>query len=164
MSLRGPGKKLPYIEKIAQCYEALDLPYGADMEQVDKRWKQYLEKCHPDRHAHNPNLLSDAYKLTGILTYAHGEIIEAWQRFGINTPYDLPYSEEIAHCYEALDLPYGASMERVNRRWREYLLKCHPDRHAQNPDILPDATKLTQILTQAYEKIKEAWVKYQASE
>ena len=89
MTPRAPKNKLPYIEKIAQCYEALDLPYGANMEQVDKRWKEYLEKCQPDRHAHNPNLLSDAYKLTGILTYAHGEIIEAWQRFGINTP-DLP--------------------------------------------------------------------------
>lgn len=162
MRFKRARKRLPYVQKVARCYEALDLPYGADMDQVNRRWKEYLERCHPDRHAGDPDKLPDAFKLTGILTWAHGEIMDAWQRYGISTSQGLPYSEELAHCYEALDLPYGAPMDQVTRRWREYLQKCHPDRHASDPDKLPDAHKLTQLLTQAYETIKRAWKEFQA--
>ncbi|MEW6264742.1 MAG: J domain-containing protein [Thermodesulfobacteriota bacterium] len=156
MSFKSPKGKLPYMESVARCYEALDLPYGAPMEQVNRRWRDYLNKCHPDRHAENPTILPDAFKLTAILTWAHGEILAAWQVFGA-TASRLPYSRELAECYAALDLPYGAPMAEVTRRWREYLKKCHPDRHANAPDKLPDANKLTRLLTQAYETIKEAW-------
>lgn len=145
------------MESVARCYEALDLPYGAPMEEVNRRWKNYLEKCHPDRHENHPELLSDAYKLTGILTWAHGEILAAWQKSGPNSVSDLPYDKDVAQCYDALDLPYGAPIEQVTRRWREYLKKCHPDLHAGNPDVLPDANKLTRLLTQAYENIQKAW-------
>jgi hypothetical protein len=151
------------MEKVARCYEALDLPYGVGMDQVHGRWEDYLERCHPERHADNPDLLADAYTLTGILTWAHGQILEAWQRHGINATHDLPHSAELASCYEALDLPFGAPLEQVTRRWREYLLKCHPDRHARDPDRLPDAHKLTQLLTQAYQTIKKAWEEFQAA-
>jgi hypothetical protein len=164
MSLKGQKNKLPYLEKVARCYDALDLPYGAEMDRVGQRLDEYLEKCHPDRHSDDPILLSDAYKLTGILNYAHGEILAAWQRYGIKTESGLPYEEEIGRCYEALDLPYGANLDQVTRRWKAYLLKCHPDRHAVNPEKLPDATKLTQILTDAHDKIKEAWQKHHSSD
>ncbi|GIX46483.1 MAG: hypothetical protein KatS3mg131_0694 [Candidatus Tectimicrobiota bacterium] len=74
----------------------------------------------------------------------------------------LPYSEELARCYAALDLPFGAPLEEVTRRWKAYLKRCHPDRHATEPEKLAAATELTQILTEAYQKIKAAWQRQQA--
>jgi hypothetical protein len=69
----------------------------------------------------------------------------------------LPYNEELAAAYRALDLPFGAPMERVTRQWKTYLKKCHPDRYANEPEKQADATRLTQELTRAHEKIKVAW-------
>ena len=150
--------RLPFLESIAKCYEALDLRYGAPMDEVTQRYEDYLEKCHPDRHTDNPVLLADAYKLTGILTWAHGRILEAWQQYGVPDT-DLPYDPELARSYDALDLPYGAPIEEVTRRWKVYLKTVHPDLHAGDAEKWKDANTLTQLLTRAYEQIKEAWKK-----
>jgi hypothetical protein len=80
--------------------------------------------------------------------------------FETHTASGLPYSEELAQYYRALDLPFGAPMAQVNKRWKAYLKKCHPDRYANDPVRQADATKLTQELTRAHEKIKAAWEKY----
>ena len=53
-------------------------------------------------------------------------------------------------------------MERVTRQWKTYLKKCHPDRYANDPVQQADATRLTQELTHAHEKIKVAWRQHQA--
>ena len=73
----------------------------------------------------------------------------------------LPYSAELARCYQMLDLPFGAPMERVTRQWRAYLKKVHPDRHANDPAKQADATVLTQQLNDAYRKITLAWKRHQ---
>lgn len=80
--------------------------------------------------------------------------------FGTHTRHGLPYSADVAEAYRALDLPYGAPMGDVAKRWKTYLKRCHPDRYAKQPDKLADATKLTQELTNAYEKIKTAWERH----
>jgi hypothetical protein len=72
----------------------------------------------------------------------------------------LPYSAELADAYRALDLPFGAPLAQVAKRWKTYLKKCHPDRHANDAEKQADATRLTQELTRAYEKIKEAWARH----
>lgn len=74
----------------------------------------------------------------------------------------LPYSEALAEAYRALDLPFGAPMKQVTRQWKTYLKKCHPDRYANDPEKQADATRLTQELTRAHEKIKAAWKQHQA--
>ena len=73
----------------------------------------------------------------------------------------LPYSVELARCYQRLDLPFGAPMERVTRQWRAYLKQVHPDRHANDPAKQADATILSQQLNDAYTKIKLAWKRHQ---
>jgi hypothetical protein len=72
----------------------------------------------------------------------------------------LPYSDDLARHYQALDLPFGTPMAQVNKRWKTYLKKCHPDRYANDPVKQADATRLTQELTRAHEKIKVAWEQY----
>lgn len=152
---------LPYDEAIARSYDALDLPYGAPMPAVTRRWRSYLRKCHPDFHRRDPDMLADAYKLTRILTEAHEIIREAWERYLNRRPNQqdsfLPYSEDLARAYDALDLPFSAPMDQVTRRWKSYLKKCHPDLHASHPQMAAEANKLTRILTEAHQVIREAW-------
>ncbi|MFH1091621.1 MAG: hypothetical protein V1742_08625 [Pseudomonadota bacterium] len=69
----------------------------------------------------------------------------------------MPYTSQLAEDYAALDLPYGAPMDLVTARWKKYLKKCHPDFHAHNPSLLADANLLTRLLTEAYDRIREAW-------
>lgn len=73
----------------------------------------------------------------------------------------LPYSQELAGWYSVLDLPFGADMDEVTSRWKEYLKKCHPDLHAKSPELYDDANKLTKIITEAHDKIREAWERHQ---
>jgi hypothetical protein len=80
--------------------------------------------------------------------------------FETRTNNGFPYNAELAEAYRALDLPYGVPLAQVSRRWKAYLKQCHPDRYANDPDKLADATKLTQELTSAYEKIKGAWERH----
>jgi hypothetical protein len=77
-----------------------------------------------------------------------------------HTRQGIAYSEELAQYYHALDLPFGAPMPQVTKRWKAYLKKCHPDRYAKDPAKQVDATQLTQELTRAHEKIKAAWEQY----
>ena len=73
----------------------------------------------------------------------------------------LPYSDAVARCYQVLDLPFGMPMDVVTTRWKTYLKQCHPDRFANDPDKLTDATELTQALTAAHHTIRAAWKRYQ---
>ena len=68
----------------------------------------------------------------------------------------LPYSTELAHCYELLDLPFGVPMDKVNKRWKTYLKRCHPDLYTQDPVQQAEATELTQALMGAQSKIEAA--------
>ncbi|ETW93063.1 J domain-containing protein [Candidatus Entotheonella palauensis] len=75
----------------------------------------------------------------------------------------LPYSTELAHCYDLLDLPFGAPMDEVNKRWKSYLKRCHPDLFANDPVRQAEATELSQALMGAQSKIEAAWKRYQPS-
>jgi hypothetical protein len=75
----------------------------------------------------------------------------------------LPYSTELAHCYDLLDLPFGAPMSEVNKRWKTYLKRCHPDLFANHPGQQAEATELSQALMGAHSKIEAAWKRYQPS-
>lgn len=73
----------------------------------------------------------------------------------------LPYSAELAHCYDLLDLPFGAPMDEVNKRWKTYLKRCHPDLFTHDPVQQAEATELSQALMGAHSKIEAAWKRYQ---
>lgn len=69
----------------------------------------------------------------------------------------LPYSAELADAYQRLDLPFGAPLADVNKRWKAYLKRCHPDRFHAEPSRQADATELTQQLNAAHACIEAAW-------
>jgi DnaJ-domain-containing protein 1 len=75
----------------------------------------------------------------------------------------LPYSPELAQCYRTLDLPFGAPMAQVTRRWKAQLKQYHPDLYARDTAKQADATEVTRQLNDAYQKIRTAWTRHQRS-
>jgi len=73
------------------------------------------------------------------------------------SPGSLPYNAELADAYRVLDLPFGAPMTKVNKRWKAYLKRCHPDRYHGDPGRQADATELSQQLNTAHARIEAAW-------
>lgn len=73
---------LPYGTALADAYRLLDLPFGAPLEDANKRWKAYLKRCHPDRFHADPSRQADAAELTRQLNAAHDLIEAAWERAG----------------------------------------------------------------------------------
>lgn len=69
----------------------------------------------------------------------------------------LPFSTELANAYQILDLPFGAPLADVNRRWKAYLKRCHPDRFHDDPRRQSEATELTRQLNTAHDRIEAAW-------
>ena len=84
----------------------------------------------------------------------HDEAAETGESSG-----PLPYNAELAAAYRVLDLPFGAPMPKVHKRWKTYLKRCHPDRFHNDPKRLADATELTRQLNAAHDRIAAAWKK-----
>ncbi len=61
---------------------------------------------------------------------------------------------ELAACYAALELPYGADLDSAKKAWKNLLRKYHPDLHAHDPEKRRVAQELTQGLNEAYATLK----------
>ncbi len=75
-STAGGGPRLPLRrdDKIARYYKALDLPYGADFEQVKAAYRKLIRKYHPDLHGSTPQKQKAANELTVQVTQAYNEL------------------------------------------------------------------------------------------
>jgi DnaJ-domain-containing protein 1 len=65
--------------KIAKYYKLLDLPYGADFDQVKAAYRKLMRRYHPDRHVQAPEKQKAATELSMQVTQAYNEI-EAYLR------------------------------------------------------------------------------------
>lgn len=74
-----PSGPLPYSAVLADAYRLLDLPFGASLEDVSRRRKAYLKRCHPDRFHDNPERQAEATELTQQLNAAYAHIAAAWK-------------------------------------------------------------------------------------
>ncbi|HEY8145030.1 MAG TPA: J domain-containing protein [Kofleriaceae bacterium] len=70
----GPRMPLRRDDKIAKYYKALDLPYGADFEQVKAAYRKLIRKYHPDLHGSTPQKQKAANELTVQVTQAYNEL------------------------------------------------------------------------------------------
>lgn len=61
-------------DKIAKYYKVLDLPYGADFEQVKAAYRKLMKKYHPDLHGSTPQKQKAANELTVQVTQAYNEL------------------------------------------------------------------------------------------
>ena len=64
--------------------------------------------------------------------------------------------EELEKAFRALELPFGASEEEIRQAHRKLMRQFHPDRFAQEPERLADATRLSQELSVARDTLIEA--------
>jgi DnaJ-domain-containing protein 1 len=66
---------LPSKEKrLRELYSQLEVPYGADFEEVKKSFRRLMRKYHPDLHVGNPAKHKAATQLTMSLTVAYNEL------------------------------------------------------------------------------------------
>jgi DnaJ-class molecular chaperone len=65
---------LRHNDKIAKYYKVLDLPYGADFEQVKAAYRKLMKKYHPDLHGSTPQKQKAANELTVQVTQAYNEL------------------------------------------------------------------------------------------
>ncbi len=70
----GPRMPLRQNDKIAKYYKVLDLPYGADFEQVKAAYRKLMKKYHPDLHGSTPQKQKAANELTVQVTQAYNEL------------------------------------------------------------------------------------------
>jgi hypothetical protein len=61
-------------DKLAKYYKVLDLPYGADFDQVKASYRKLMRKYHPDLHTQTPHKAKAATELTMQVTEAYNEL------------------------------------------------------------------------------------------
>ena len=59
---------------LAGYYANLELPYGANLEEVKAAWKRLMKQYHPDLHAQDPAKREVANALCAQLTHAYKEL------------------------------------------------------------------------------------------
>ncbi|PKN59464.1 MAG: hypothetical protein CVU56_00085 [Deltaproteobacteria bacterium HGW-Deltaproteobacteria-14] len=74
----GAGSTV-YPQEIRLAYAALELPLGADKDQVQRAYRDMLSRYHPDKHAQNPQLQQAANELTRRIREARDTLV-AWRR------------------------------------------------------------------------------------
>ena len=88
---------------------------------------------------------------------ANYEYINAeWEFFKIYKKTRAEYSENIldpSEAYKILDLAVSATVEQVKKKYRELVLKWHPDRYKGDKTV---AEKMMMKINQAYETIMAA--------
>lgn len=60
--------------QVRQYYANLELPYGADLDQVKKAYRRLMRQYHPDRHQEDPARRKLATQLSQKLTVAYNEL------------------------------------------------------------------------------------------
>lgn len=96
--------------------------------------------------------LSEAWE--ELNAYMEGEEPDAKQQTtGPARP--LTPTEQLRRDYRNLEVPYGASMERVRQSYKRLLSQYHPDKHASNPTKHRTATEITKKLNESYKRIQE---------
>ena len=74
---RAPPPRVPppsSEKRLRDLYAQLEVPYGADFEEVKKSFRRLMRKYHPDLHTGNPAKQKVATQLTMSLTQAYTEL------------------------------------------------------------------------------------------
>ena len=60
----GPERPRPVDESLRQDYANLEVPFGADIDEVRRSYKRLMLKYHPDKHAGDPEKQKLALEIT----------------------------------------------------------------------------------------------------
>jgi hypothetical protein len=72
--------------RLAKFYGQLELPFGADWDEVKKAYRRLLQKYHPDKHSHDTKRYKIATQVTQTLTHAYEELEKAYKGARSETP------------------------------------------------------------------------------
>ncbi|TNF30270.1 MAG: J domain-containing protein, partial [Deltaproteobacteria bacterium] len=67
-----------YPQEVRLAYAALELPLGADKDEIQRAYRELLSRYHPDKHANNPQLQQAANELTRRIKEARDRLL-AWR-------------------------------------------------------------------------------------
>jgi len=67
-----------YPQEVRLAYAALELPLGADKDEIQRAYRELLGRYHPDKHAGNPQLQQAANELTRRIKEARDRLL-AWR-------------------------------------------------------------------------------------
>lgn len=70
----GAGANQRQDPVLARYYANLEVPYGSDLETVERAWKRLLRRYHPDVHASDPERQRIADDLVKQLNRAYSEL------------------------------------------------------------------------------------------
>ena len=73
-SRRGSARDSARDPKMATWYANLELPYGADLDEVTRAWKRLVRSYHPDLHARDPERHANATELVKGLNHAYEQL------------------------------------------------------------------------------------------
>lgn len=62
---------------------------------------------------------------------------------------------ELKKDYETLDVPFGASFEKVKESYKNLINQYHPDKHALSEKDFKQATDVTRKINSAFQRIRE---------
>jgi hypothetical protein len=71
---------------------------------------------------------------------------------------------KIQQCYRVLNVPTFSSAHTIKTAYRTLLRRWHPDLYPSTSPSYPEATRMTTLLNAAYERIKDAPLRYYAGD
>eukprot|EP00403_Amphidinium_massartii_P011085 CAMPEP_0178419782 /NCGR_PEP_ID=MMETSP0689_2-20121128/25789_1 /TAXON_ID=160604 /ORGANISM="Amphidinium massartii, Strain CS-259" /LENGTH=295 /DNA_ID=CAMNT_0020041233 /DNA_START=51 /DNA_END=939 /DNA_ORIENTATION=- len=111
-------------EELGDVYELLGIRRSATDAQIVTAFRKQSLKCHPDRHPDDP--------AAAVKSDQWAEIIMV----------DGLAEEELGDVYELLGIRRSATDAQIVTAFRKQSLKCHPDRHPDDPAAAVKFNKL----------------------
>jgi hypothetical protein len=71
---------------------------------------------------------------------------------------------KLQQCYRVLNVPTFSSAHTIKTAYRTLLRRWHPNPYPSTSPSYPEATKMTTLLNDAYEQIKDAPLRYYAKD
>ena len=77
MSSQGP---VAHLVEIRRAYARLEVPFGADLDEVRRAYRALMRKYHPDRHASDPERERVATEISQKLTVSYNVLVDYLSR------------------------------------------------------------------------------------
>lgn len=65
-----------------------------------------------------------------------------------------PIPEALKQDYVLLEVPVGASIEKVTKSYKRLMRQYHPDKHASDPKLFDEATEITKKINFSYQRVR----------
>lgn len=123
--------------------------YEDDMKEFERIFQEYMNKFHNMEQEHYERMrrkFSD--------TYAGYKSYDYYGNKYTNTKTNY-ISVDVYNAFKLLKLSQDSNIEQIKKKYRELVMKHHPDKYDNNPDNHKIATRNLQKLNNAYSVLKK---------